>query len=127
MTRQAMTLMELMAVIAIGTLVIGGAMQVLKPLQRMAAVDTARGVRAEMACAHLRRDAVGSIAVSGATGLAFTRDKTVVLWRVDNGQLLRNDRPMLAVTEFAQAQENGWLVITLTPQGLPPRRVDVRP
>lgn len=131
MMRRAMTLIELMATMALGAVVIGGALQVLRPLQRMASVDTARGVRAEMACSQLRRDALGSIAMAGATGLTFTRPSTratnAILWQVDKGQLLRNERPMLAVTTFTQTQEAGWLVVTLTPQGLPQRRLDLRP
>ncbi len=127
MTRHGLTLMELMASIMIASLVMTGVLAVLRPLQRLAAIDTARGVRAELACDQLRRDLLGGVPTAIPDGVQVQRGTQRILWQVAEGQLLRDARPMVAVTDFTQAQRAGRLVITLTPLGLSVREIEVQP
>ncbi len=125
--RCAMTLMELMAMLAIAGLVVGGVMTVFRPLQRMAGVDTARGVRAELACSQLRRDLVGSVITTTTDTLHIRHGTQKIVWHLADGELLRGERPMLAATRFAPALVDGWLVVAITPLGLPERRIEALP
>lgn len=123
----AMTLFEMAAIIAVSGLILGGSVQVLMRLQRLADVDTARGVRAEMASDQLRRDlARGKVEVIPG-GLTIAVEKQILQWTLHDGQLERNGRQVLAVNGFDAAQIEHRMVITIKPIGLPSRRIESSP
>jgi len=117
--RRGATLVEMAALIAIGAIVLAGAGEALVQLRRLAGTESGNGLRAEQACLRLRRDLAGGEAAWQDGALRIARPGGTVLWRVEDGQLLRDGRLQVAVTAFA-AGEGG---VELTPRGLPPRRI----
>lgn len=122
-----MTLVELAAMIAVGGAILGSAFAILVRLQRLAATDTAGGVRAELASELLRRDLAAGPVAADAGGVRIRGRDGEVVWRRDAGWLMRGDRQMLRVDEFAVAATDGRLVVAFTPAGLPARRIEAQP
>lgn len=118
--RRGATLVEVAALIAIGAIILAGASEALVQLQRLASADGGNGLRAEQACLRLRRDLAGGEAVWRDGALRIVRPGGIVVWRVEDGQLLRDGRLQVAVTTFAPVEG---AVVALTPKGLPSRRI----
>lgn len=122
-----MSLIEMAAVISITGFLLGGSMTVLRNLQRLAQADTARGVRAELACDQLRRDLAHASVEIVADGVQIQiRDQTVQ-WRLNAGHLERNGRQMLAVDRFDTQSHPPRLSLIITPTGLPTRQIESSP
>ena len=118
-----MTLIEMSAIIALSGTLLGGTFGVLSRLQRIASADTARGTRAELACAQLRRDLVTGPVTAIPGGVQIGALK----WRLVDGQLLRGERQMLGVSRFDLTTAAGRQTVTIVPVGLPARHIEVIP
>lgn len=120
------TLVEMAAILSIAAVVFTGAFEGLTKLQRLAAVDPLIGTRAELACALLRRDlAAGRAQCLGAElHISAEGGGPAIVWMVEDGQLVRNSRLQVAVSKFAIEQIDGGLAVTITPLGLPGRRIE---
>ena len=122
--RRASTLIEMAAVIAIAGLIISAAGSGMGRLRRLADADVQLGTRAELACTRLRRDLAGGPARWQDGELIIATGATAVVWRVEGGQLLRDGCLQVAVRGFAVETLPGGVAVTVTPPGLPPRRIE---
>jgi hypothetical protein len=93
-------------------------------LRRLADADVQLGTRAELACARLRRDLAVGPACWQDGELRIAAGATVVVWRVEAGQLLRDGCLQVAVRGFAAESLPGGVAVTVTPPGLPSRRIE---
>jgi len=124
MTRGS-TLIEMSAMLAIAAMVFVSAFESLTRLQRLAAIDPLIGVRAEQACLQLRRDlSAGKGRREGAALQVSAGDRPAVIWRVEDGQLVRNGRLQVAVSAFSVEQSDRGVIVHMTPAGLPTRRIE---
>lgn len=122
--RSGMSLPEMAAIISISGLILGGSMPVLRHLQHLAQADTARGVRAELACDQLRRDLVHAKVEIIPDGLQITTGEQKFRWQMEDGHLERNGRQMLAADRFTTESDARRLTILIAPVGLPTRRIE---
>lgn len=124
-SRHALTIIEMAVLLAIAGLIIGGSLQVLSRMQRFANADTTLGVRAELACDQLRRDAANGPVTSTDAQLQLQHATTTVVWHRVGNEMLRNDRPLLKVSDFHIERQAGLTCVCVTPLNLPPRRIEL--
>jgi hypothetical protein len=120
-TSAGMSLLELSALIAVSGLLLSGTVNILTRLQRMSAVDTTHGTRAELTCDQLRRDLAEGPATPIPGGVLVGH----IAWRSSDGYLVRGERQMLRVGRFEVAEVAGSLTLTIVPVGLPARQIEV--
>ncbi|MEK7412963.1 MAG: hypothetical protein AAB263_06575 [Planctomycetota bacterium] len=124
--RRGTTLIEIGAMLLIASIAFSGAFAVLTRLQHVASDDHPDGTRAEQACALLRRDlSAGTVRREGAN-LHIAIKNSDIMWSSNAGELLRNDRILLHAATFTVVEADGRLTVTITPTGLPPRRIEVQ-
>jgi len=122
--RRASTLIEISVTITIAGVILAAAGTGLARLRRLADADIQLGTRAELACTRLRRDLAVGVARWQDGELRIATDTTTVVWRVEDGQLVRDGCLQVAVRGFVAEAMPGGVAVTLTPPGLPPRRIE---
>lgn len=116
--------MEMTALITLSGVLMAGVLEVQGQMRRWSEVDTAIGIRAEIACRQLRQDMAWGRAESTADGLWISGTEGVVAWTFRNGEVQRNGRPMAAVKTWQISLQDRQWRISFTPPGLPARTIE---